>query len=89
MKARSKYFAFFLPVLVAHHIFIQGVGDNALELVAEGIRHEFLDVHDGHVVLTAEPVAPPFLCHSPATVHIPGKPETVGFPRTCHQHSFL
>ena len=38
-------------------LLVEGISDDALELVAEGVGHEFFDVHHGHVVFTAEPVA--------------------------------
>ena len=41
----------------AELLLVQGFGEDALELAAEGVGHEFLDVHDGHVVFATEPMA--------------------------------
>ena len=37
----------------AELLLVQRIRYDALELAAEGVGHEFLDVHDGHVVLRA------------------------------------
>ena len=44
-------------MIAAELLLVQRIRYDALELAAEGVGHEFLDVHDGHVVLTTEPVA--------------------------------
>ena len=37
----------------AELLLVQRIRYDALELAAEGVGHEFLDVHDGHVVFGA------------------------------------
>lgn len=44
-------------MVAAELLLIEGGGEDALELAAEGVGHEFLDVHDGHVVFATEPMA--------------------------------
>ena len=46
-----------ISMITAELLLVQRIRYDALELAAEGVGHEFLDVHDGHVVFAAEPMA--------------------------------
>ena len=48
---------FILPMLMAHLLLVQCIRYDALELPTEAVAHEFLDIHDRHIVFATEPVA--------------------------------